>query len=139
MTQDRTSQLLEFATRYTAAWCSQNPASVAAFFATGGSLTINGGTPSVGRSAITGAAQGFMTAFPDLKVYMDDLLEKEGKVIYRWTLEGTNSGPGGTGKRVRISGFEEWRIGADGLVADSLGNFDAAEYQRQVEHGVDGK
>ena len=139
MAQDGMTQLRDFATRYTAAWCSQDAASVAKFFAPGGSLTINGGTPSVGRGAITEAAQGFMTAFPDLNVYMDDLLEKKGKVIYKWTLEGTNSGPGGTGKRVRISGFEEWRIGDDGLVAESLGNFDAAEYQRQVEHGVGGK
>jgi len=139
MAQDRMTELREFATRYTAAWCSQDAASVAAFFAPGGSLTINGGTPSVGRSAITEAAQGFMTAFPDLKVYMDALLEQRGKVIYKWTLEGTNSGPGGTGKRVRISGFEEWRIGNDGLVAESLGSFDAVEYQRQVEHGVDRK
>lgn len=139
MTEDRMTQLREFARRYTAAWCSQDPASVAAFFASGGSLTINGGSPSVGRGAITEAAQGFMTAFPDLKVYMDDLLEKQGKVIYKWTLEGTNSGAGGMGNRVRISGFEEWRIGDDGLVAESLGNFDAAEYQRQVEHGVDRK
>ena len=93
----------------------------------------------MGRTAITEAAQGFMTAFPDLEVHMDDLLEQRGKMIYKWTLEGTNSGPGGTGKRVRISGFEEWRIGNDGLVAESLGNFDAAEYQRQVEYGVDRK
>ena len=117
MAQDRMTQLREFAQRYTAAWCSQDAASVAAFFAPDGSLTINGGTPSVGQRAITEAAQGFMTAFPDLEVYMDDLLEKPGKVIYKWTLDGTNSGPGGTGKRVRISGFEEWRIGGDGLVA----------------------
>lgn len=91
----------------------------------------------MGRSAITEAVQGFMTAFPDLQVYMDDLLETGSKVIYKWTLEGTNSGPGGTGKRVRISGFEEWRMGNDDLIAESLGNFDAAEYQRQVEHGID--
>jgi hypothetical protein len=133
------SQLREFASRYTSAWCSQHAASVAEFFAPGGSLTINGGTPSAGRSAITEAAQAFMTALPDLKVQMDDLLEKEGKLIYKWTLAGTNSGPGGTGNRVRISGFEEWRIDDDGLIAESLGNFDAAEYQRQVEHGVDSK
>ena len=94
------TELREFAARYTAAWCSQDAASVAAFFAPSGSLTINGGYPAVGRSAITEAAQGFMTAFPDLKVYMDDLLEQRGKVIYKWTLVGTNSGPGGTGKQV---------------------------------------
>jgi hypothetical protein len=79
-----------------------------------------------------------MTALPDLRVDIDDLLEKQSKVIYKWTLEGTNTGPGGTGKRVRISGFEEWRIGNDGLVAESLGSFDAAEYEHQVEHGLDG-
>ena len=79
-----------------------------------------------------------MTAFPDLKVYFDDLVAAQNRVTYKWTLEGTNSGPGGTGKRVRISGFENWRIGDDGLVAESLGNYDAGEYQRQVEHGMDG-
>lgn len=139
MPSDRMIKLREFASRYTAAWCSQNASSVASFFSPNGSLTINGGTPSVGRTQITAAAQGFMTAFPDLKVYMDDLVEQRDKVIYRWTLDGINSGPGGTRNRVRISGFEEWRIGDDGLVAESLGNFDAAEYQRQVDHGMDGK
>ncbi len=91
----------------------------------------------MGRRAIAAAAQAFMTALPDLDLQMDGLLEHQGKVIYRWTLAGTNSGPGGTGHRVRISGFEEWRMGNDGLIEESLGNFDAAEYQRQIEHGVD--
>jgi len=137
MTSERMTKLRDFATRYTAAWCSQDAASVAAFFSPSGSLTINGGTPSVGRSAITEAAQGFMTAFPDLMVYMDDVVEHGDKVVYKWTLEGINSGPGGTGNRVRVSGFEEWQLGGDGLVAKSLGNYDATEYQRQVD-GVTG-
>jgi len=139
MAQDKLNRLRDFAARYTAAWCSQDAASVADFFSPSGSLTINGGVPAIGRSAITEAAQGFMTAFPDLKVYMDDLVETQDKVTYKWTLDGTNAGPGGTGKRVRISGFEIWRIGDDGLVAESLGSFDFADYQRQVECGVDGK
>ena len=139
MAQDKLNRLRDFAARYTAAWCSQDAASVAAFFSPRGSLTINGGVPAIGRTAITEVAQGFMTAFPDLKVYMDDVVEIQGKVTYKWTLDGTNAGPGGTGKRVRISGFEIWRIGDDGLVAESLGSFDAADYQRQVECGIDGK
>jgi uncharacterized protein (TIGR02246 family) len=132
------TRLREFARRYTAAWCSQDAASVASFFSPNGSLTINGGTPSVGRTRIAEAAHGFMTAFPDLKVCMDDLVERGDKVVYEWTLEGTNRGPGGTGNRVRVSGFEEWRIGDDGLVAESLGDYDAAEYQRQVDQGTAG-
>ena len=50
--------------------------------------------------------------------------------MYYWALIRTNSGPGGTGQRVRISGFEEWKIGTDGLIAESQGNFDSADYQR---------
>lgn len=90
----------------------------------------------MGRSAITDVARGFMTTFPDLHLLLDDVLVQADRAEYHWTLLGTNTGPGGTGQRVRISGFEEWRIGADGLIAASLGHFDAAEYQRQLERGV---
>jgi steroid delta-isomerase-like uncharacterized protein len=128
----------EFATRYTAAWCSQDAASVASFFAENGSLKINEGNPSVGRAAIAAAAQGFMTAFPDLVVTMDDVRREGSRVVYRWTLTGTNTGPGGTGKAVRISGYEEWTIGAGGLIVESRGHFDEAEYQRQLKTGVTG-
>ena len=124
--------LKDFAVRYTAAWCSQNAASVASFFAEQGSLTINGGAPSVGRTAITNAAQNFMTAFPDLVIKMDSVDKLGSDITYHWTLTGTNTGPGGAGKFVRISGFERWRFGSDGLIAESKGHFDAAEYQRQL-------
>jgi hypothetical protein len=126
-----------FAERYTAAWNSQHAASVAAFYSPDGSLRVNADAPAAGREAITNVAQGFMTAFPDMKLFMDGLTEQGDRFVYRWTLAGTNSGPGGTGKRVHISGFEEWRIGAAGLIAESRGHFDSAEYQRQLERGVD--
>lgn len=129
------AQLKDFARRYTAAWCSQDAASVAAFFAPSGSLRINDGAPAVGREAITVAAQEFMTDLPDMQVLMDDLIVQEDHAVYRWTLVGTNTGPGGTGRGVRISGFEEWRIGPDGLIAASLGHFDAEDYRRQLEGG----
>lgn len=57
---------------------------------------------------------------------------------FHWTFTGTNTGPGGTGNRVRVSGFEAWRLGADGLILESQGWFDAAEYERQLAHGFDG-
>jgi uncharacterized protein (TIGR02246 family) len=125
-------QLREFATGYTAAWCSQDAASVAAFFAGDGSLTINDGEPSVGRAAITRAAQGFMSGFPDMIVAMDSVSGDGKHAVYRWTLTGTNTGPGGTGRAVLISGYEEWTFGEDGLVKQSLGHYDAADWDRQV-------
>src|SRR5205809_5393291 len=120
-------QLREFARRYTEAWSSQEPERVAGHYAPNGSLTINDGAPSVGRAAITEAARSFMVAFPDMQVLLDDLRLRGEGVGYHWTLVGTNTGPGGTGKAVRISGFEEWTIGEDGLIAASLGHFDQDE------------
>jgi predicted ester cyclase len=129
-------RLRDFAERYTAAWCSHDAASVAAFYSAHGSLSVNEGTPAVGRRAITEVAQSFMTMFPDLRVVMDKVLMQGDRAQYHWTLIGTNNGPGGTGHRVRISGFELWQIGADGLIASSQGHFDDSEYHRQLERGV---
>lgn len=127
--------LRDFAKRYTAAWCSQNAASVAAFFAPNGSLSVNG-IPAVGRDAITEVAQGFMSAFPDMELLMDNIRLQRDGADYHWTFIGTNTGAGGTGHRVRFSGFEEWKFAEDGLIAESQGHFDSADYQRQLERGV---
>ena len=131
-----TAQLIGFGERYTAAWCSQDPERVAAFFSTSGSLSINGGAPAVGRGAIREAVHGFMTAFPDLVLTMDDVRIEGDHFVYYWTFAGTNTGPGGAGQQVLFSGFEEWEIGADGLIARSLGHFDEADYQHLLEHGT---
>jgi alanine dehydrogenase len=128
--------LRDLAQRYTAAWCSQDPASVATLFSPNGSRRVNHDDPALGRNAIAEVARGFMTAFPDMQVRMDDLVFQNSRIVYRWTLTGSNTGPGGKGHRVRISGFEEWKIGADGLIVESQGHFDAAAYQRQLEGGV---
>ena len=121
----------DFARRYTAAWCSQNAASVAAFFSPDGSLTING-LPSVGRIAITQAAQDFMTAFPDMVVTMEDIFSVGDRFIYKWKLTGINIGSAGKTRKVSISGFEEWWFGSDSWVCKSLGHFDQQDYQRQL-------
>ena len=126
-------QLTTFGKRYSDAWCSQKPESVAAFFSTTGSLKVNADSPAVGREAITKVAQGFMTAFPDMIVAMDSLITKPGGTEFHWTLTGTNSGPGGTGKKVKISGFELWHFDKDGLIQESIGSFDADEYNRQLK------
>ena len=122
----------DFAVRYTAAWCSQDAARVAAFFSPNGSLSVNDAAPAVGRTAIQETVQSFMSAFPDLQVILDKLVVKDDCVEYYWTLVGTNTGPRGTGKRVRISGLESWKLWKDGLIAVSEGQFDAADYQRQL-------
>jgi len=129
------AELTHFANRYAAAWSSQNPASLAAFYTEDGSLTVNAGAPSVGRAAITTTAQGFMTAFPDMVVKRKEVGQDGRHAIFRWIWTGTNTGPGGTGKQVRIEGYEEWTFGANGLIAESRGHYDEAEYAHQLQFG----
>jgi len=124
-------QLRDFARSYTDAWCSGDPTSVAGHFALGGTIAINGGPPT----EVTEVARSFMSTFPDLHLLMDDVVVRDDLVEFHWTCTGTNTGPGGTGNRVRFSGFEEWRFGEDGLVAESRGHYDQADYERQLEHG----
>src|SRR5450432_885448 len=81
------------ASRYTAAWCSQVPGNVAACYSAEGSLAVNEEPPAVGRSAVAAVAEGFMRAFPDMQVHMDGLSADDDRMVYRWTLTGTNSGP----------------------------------------------
>jgi len=131
------AKIITFAKRYAEAWCSQNPESVVAFFAENGSLRVNDGPPAVGRAAIAEVARGFMRDLPDMIVTMDDMTNETDAMTFHWTLTGTNTGPGGTGKRLRISGYELWKIDNDGLIAESKGHFDGAEYERQLKLGVD--
>jgi hypothetical protein len=102
------ARLRGFAEDYTAAWCSMDPAAVAAHYAPEGSLSINGGVPAVGRDALTAVAASFYEALPDMQVFLREL----------------------------VVGFEAWTIGADGLIATSIGSYDAAEYVRQLAEGV---
>ena len=41
------TEVTKFAARYAKAWCSQDPETVAAFYAEHGSLSVNGGPPAV--------------------------------------------------------------------------------------------
>jgi hypothetical protein len=125
--------LTKFAECYAQAWCSQKPQNVAAFFAEDGSISINNGPPAVGRAEIAKEAQAFMTTFPDMIVTFDKLEQRGDAVAFHWTLLGTNTRPSGTGNKVRISGYELWKIDNEGLVAESKGHFDAADYERQLK------
>src|SRR5437773_44833 len=118
-------EVTTFAKRYAKAWCSQDPESVAAFFAERGSISINNGPAAIARA--------FMRDFPDMIVTFDKLKSHGDQREFHWTLTGTNTGPGSTGNKVRISGYELWKIDNDGLIGDSLGHFDSAEYERQLK------
>jgi predicted ester cyclase len=128
VTHDR-QQIEKLARAYSEAWCSREPRRVAAHYVAGGTIAINGGEPA----PIAAVAESFVAAFPDIEVFMDDLVVTDDLVEYHWTFTGTSAE---TGKSVRIPGFEEWTIDADGLIVESRGHYDQAEYDRQLREGA---
>jgi predicted ester cyclase len=96
-----------------------------AFYAPDASISVNDGA----RAPIGEVARSFIRDFPDMILTFDKLEPREGRTAFHWTLTGTYAG---TGKRVRISGYELWKIDNAGLIAESKGHFDAADYERQL-------
>ncbi len=126
------AKITEFGKDYTDAWNSQKPENVASFFAVDGTLKVNNEPPMVGRKAIMEFANGFMNAFPDMKLTMGNLLIKAGETQYHWSFIGTNTGADGTGNKVIFKGFERWIFNEMGLIKSSIGKFDEEDYKRQL-------
>jgi len=135
--EEKKFDLMIFGKSYAQAWCSQRPVFVSLFFAEDGSLSVNDGKPAIGRNEISKVAESFMTAFPDIIVSMDSLVQTSESIEFHWTFTGTNTGPKGTGKKVRINGVELWQFDDNGLIKESKGSFDTEEYDRQVKYGVE--
>lgn len=125
-------KMVEFGQKYTDGWNSKQPEKMASFYAENGMLTVNNGTPAIGRKQLAETAQSYMEAFPDMELTMDSLTFEHVTYRYYWTFKGTNIGPNGTGNKVDFSGFEEWTMNDQGLVQKSIGTYDAEDYQRQL-------
>lgn len=117
------------AARYTAAWNTGRPEAVAAFFAQTGGIVINRGTPWEGRAGVAAMAAGFFADVPDLALVCDGVRLAGTHMVYLWTFTGTHSG---TGRPLRIEGWEEWDLNAELMITASRGWFDAGEWDRQV-------
>ncbi|MFM2354771.1 MAG: hypothetical protein RLZZ528_507 [Pseudomonadota bacterium] len=114
---------------YTAAWNSGRSAAVASFYAETGEIVINRGTPWTGRAGIAAMAEGFYADVPDLSLTCNDIRVAGDHVLYVWSFTGHHAG---TKAPLKIDGWEEWEIDADGKVAASRGWYDGADYTRQV-------
>ena len=68
--QSEYDKMVEFGQKYTDAWNSKVPEKMASFYAEDGTLTVNKGTPAVGRKQLAETAQSYMEVFPDLELTM---------------------------------------------------------------------
>ncbi len=81
-------------------------------------------SPTSGRQSWKDEITFFRSAFPDLRIDIDDLFGAEDKVVLRWSATGTDTGgfmerpP--TGRRVTSTGVNIYRI-ADGRMVEHWG------------------
>ena len=124
--------------RHQQSFASQSAATIAADHVENGTFYSPAAGTVTGRAEIQKVYEYWLTAFPDMVLTMDSVRLVDAGAEYFWTFQGTNSGPGGSGQRVKFSGYEEWTLSETGLIARSLGHFDEAEYNHQLQFGVEG-
>jgi len=81
--------------------------------------------PIRGLDALKNHFQFYRSAFPDIDMIIQETIMEGDKIVWHWTLTGTNTGPMGeapaTGREVRLSGISIGRM-VDGKVAE-MGDF----------------
>ena len=81
--------------------------------------------PIRGLDALKNHFQFYRSAFPDIDMIIQETIMQGDKIVWHWTLTGTNTGPMGeapaTGKEVQLSGITIGRI-VDGKIAE-VGDF----------------
>lgn len=77
----------------------------------------------------------YRTAFPDIRLMIEDIITEGEKVMARWSCQGTHkgdlSGIAPTGKQIKISGVTIARL-ANGRMAEGWVNWDALGLMQQL-------
>ena len=89
----------------------------------------------VGPDAAKASIQGYRSAFPDLRVTIEQQIADEQGVATRWSAKGTHQGDlmgvGPTGKQATVTGITLDRI-VDGRIAESWTNWDTLGLLQQL-------
>ncbi len=91
--------------------------------------------PIRGPDGVRQQAQGYRSAFPDVRITVEDQLADGERVATRWTARGTHKGElfgiAPTGKQVTITGMTIDRF-AGGKIVESWDNWDALGLMQQI-------
>jgi|SRR5687768_17167462 predicted ester cyclase len=105
-------------------------------FASEGVIHISGSPdPNLSVEGFKQMISGLLSAFPDMRITIEDQIVAGDKVATRWSAEGTNNGPFGTvpatGRRVRINGLLLDRV-AGGKVVERWEQWDQMSMMQQL-------
>ena len=89
----------------------------------------------LGAAALIEQTRLYRTAFPDLKMTVDQLMADGDYVVMRWTCRGTHTGPllgaAPTQRKVTVTGMIINRF-TGGKIVETWGNWDAAGLMQQI-------
>ena len=94
-------------------------------------------TPDFGRgpTALRQMVTMYRTAFPDIRVAIDDIIAEGDRVVIRWNARGTQKGKLGgippSGKPITVTGIDILRI-AGGRIQEGWVNWDAMGLVQQI-------
>ena len=116
------------------AWNGRNIDALDAIFAPDFVRIVNNQPEAHGVEGYKKAIADFRTAYPDLKLTLDNTIYGESGGATRWVLTGTNTGPGRmppTGKSVNIWGLSIVYV-ANGKVTKEIVAYDNQELMEQL-------
>lgn len=96
--------------------------------------TVNYTPDAKGVDGYKNAITGFRTAYPDLKLSVDNEIFSENGMAVRWFLTGTNTGPGDmppTGKSIKIWGESIIHL-ANGKITKEIVAYDEKSFFEQL-------
>ena len=91
--------------------------------------------PMIGPDAAKASISGYRTAFPDLRITIEEQIADDQGVATRWSAKGTHEGDlmgmAPTGKQATVTGITIDRI-VDGRIAESWTNWDTLGMLQQL-------
>jgi steroid delta-isomerase-like uncharacterized protein len=91
--------------------------------------------PLMGPEGLKRQAEGYRTAFPDMRLTIDDAIAEGDRVVNRWSARGTHQGElfgiPATGKQATVTGITISRV-VDGRLAESWISWDTLGLMQQL-------
>lgn len=131
---DPSQKLKPLVDKYVDVWNGGSPGGLDAILASTFAYHSNQSPDVNGIEGLQKVILGFRTAYPDLKIVVEDAVYAENACAARWTLTGTNTGSGEmapTGKSVKLWGISILHF-SDGKITDEWLGFDNQSFMEQL-------
>lgn len=134
MKPDPSKELKPLVDKYVEVWNSGNLGDLDAIINSTYAYHSNQSPDANGLDGLKKVISGFRTSYPDVKIVLDDVIYSENEASCKWSLTGTNTGPGEippTGKPVKQWGVSIVHF-ANGKITGEWVAFDNQSFMEQL-------